>query len=392
MISFTKLLTGDSYFGDKYRYTATSHEQKHGVSEGMGPVVGWNYTRKCNLKCVHCYSQSANREYENELTTEEAKRVIDDLAEFKVPTILFSGGEPLIRHDFFELAEYASKKGIRPTISTNGTLITKDKAKRIKEIGVGYVGISLDGLKETNDKFRGVDGAFDAAIKGIRNCREIDQRVGFRFTINKHNFRDVSAVMDLLETENVNRICFYHLVYTGRGADIMKDDLTHEETRETLDLIIERTLDFHRRGLKKEVLMVDNHADGPYLYLKYKDKDPERAEFIKNMLQSNGGNRSGIAFANIDNLGNVHPDQFTQNHTVGNVREKKFGDIWTSTDNPIMAGLKDRKKLLPEKCQKCGWLSCCNGNFRARAEAVSRDFWGFDPQCFLTDEERAESF
>ncbi len=138
--------------------------------------------------------------------------------------------------------------------------------------------------------------------------------------------------------------------------------------------------------------MVDNHADGPYLYLKYKDKDPERAEFIKNMLQSNGGNRSGIAFANIDNLGNVHPDQFTQNHTIGNVREKKFGDIWTSTDNPIMAGLKDRKKLLPEKCQKCGWLSCCNGNFRARAEAVSGDFWGFDPQCFLTDEERAESF
>jgi radical SAM protein with 4Fe4S-binding SPASM domain len=261
-------------------------------------------------------------------------------------------------------------------------------AQKIKDIGVGYVGISLDGLRETNDHFRGVSGAFDRAMAGVRNCLAVGQRVGFRFTINRNNYQDVGAILDLLEQENVDRICFYHLVYSGRGEDIMKDDLTHEETRQVMDLIIDRVLDFHRRGLKKEVLMVDNHTDGVYLYLKYKDTDPERAKQIYRLLRLNGGNRSGIAFANIDNAGNVHPDQFTQQHTLGNVKERKFGDIWSDTSNPLMAGLKDRHSYLPEKCQQCNWLSICNGNFRARGEAVSGDFWGFDPACYLTDEER----
>ncbi len=389
MLSLTKLLTKDVYYGDALRYTQNAQSQKNGVAEGRGPVVAWNYTRSCNLKCQHCYSQSENRHYENELSTEEALRVIDDLAEFRVPAILFSGGEPLYRKDFFTLAEHAVKKGIRPTLSTNGTLISPEVAKKLKETGIGYVGISLDGLQETNDRFRGVQGAFDKALQGVRNCRAVNQRVGFRFTLNRNNYREVPAILDLMEAEDVNRICFYHLVYSGRGAKIMEDDLSHEETRETLDLIIERTLDFHKRGLQKEVLMVDNHADGVYLYLKYREKEPERAAYIYRLLQNNGGNRSGIAFANIDHLGNVHPDQFTQQHTLGNVKERKFGEIWTSTDDPILAGLKDRKALLPAACRSCSWLSVCNGNFRARAEAVSGDFWGFDPACYLTEEERA---
>ena len=178
-------------------------------------------------------------------------------------------------------------------------------------------------------------------------------------------------------------------MYSGRGGAIVKDDLSHEETREVLDYIIDKVEDFHKRGLKKEVLMVDNHADGVYLYLKYKDKDPERAQYILNLLRINGGNRSGIAFSNVDNEGNVHCDQFTQHHTFGNVKERPFKEIWCDTSNPLMAGLKDRKHLLKGRCQKCTWLDICNGNFRARGEAVSGDFWGFDPACYLTDEECA---
>lgn len=389
MLSLTRLLTGDTYFGDSLRYDKKSKNAIHGVSEGRGPVVSWNYTRTCNLKCKHCYSSSEAKIYDNEMTTEEAKAFIDDLAAFKVPVILFSGGEPLIREDFFDLAAYATSKGIRSTLSTNGTLITPEVARKIKDHGIGYVGISIDGRPEVNDQFRGVEGAFDRAMEGIRNCRAVDQRVGLRFTINKANQDDVDWVLDLMETEDIDRVCFYHLVYSGRGEDIMEDDLTHEETRAIVDKIADRTIDFDKRGLKKEVLLVDNHADGPYLYLRYKDVDPDRAATIYNLLSINGGNRSGIAFANVDNEGNVHPDQFTQHIHLGNIRERKFADIWTDMSNPILAGLKDRKDLLDPTCQACSWLSICNGNFRARGEAVTGNFWGFDPACFLTDAERA---
>lgn len=387
MISVTKLLCGESYFGDTLRYAKDTKGAVHGTTHGMGPVVVWNSTRTCNLKCIHCYAHADAKKFEGELTTEEAKRFIDDLAEFNVPVLLFSGGEPLIRPDFFELAEYTASKGIRPTISTNGTLIDKEVAQRIKNIGVGYVGISLDGLKEDNDKFRAHPGAFDAALRGIRNCLEIDQRVGLRFTINKHNIHALRDILDLIEEENIPRVCFYHLVYSGRGSEMVKEDVTREEAREAMDIIMDRTIEFHRKGLNKEILTVDNHCDGPYMYLRAKEKYPELADQVYKLMITNGGNRTGIAIGDVDWNGNVHPDQFTQNHTFGNVKERKFGDIWTDMSQPILAGLKDRKPLLKGRCAKCKWLEVCNGNFRARAEAVYGDFWESDPACYLTDEE-----
>jgi radical SAM protein with 4Fe4S-binding SPASM domain len=272
-------------------------------------------------------------------------------------------------------------------LSTNGTLITKEIAKKIKDSGVGYVGISIDGIGEDNDKFRGQAGAFDNAVKGIRNCIEVGQRVGLRFTINHHNLNSLSDIFDLIEEENIDRVCFYHLVYSGRGLDMLKEDITHEETRKALDLIIDKTLYFYNKGIKKEILTVDNHADGVYLYLKYQHENPEIAQNALNLLSINGGNRTGIAFGEVDSLGFVHPDQFTQNHTFGNIKERPFGDIWTDTGNPIMAGLKNRKSLLKGRCSKCKWLDFCNGNFRARAEAVHGDLWESDPACFLTDME-----
>ena len=388
MISVTKLLFATEYFGDSLRYTDNAHKARNGVREGMGPVVVWNSTRTCNLKCRHCYMSSDAKKYQNELTTAEAKQFIDDLADFNVPVLLFSGGEPLIRPDFFELADYAAKKGVRPTLSTNGTLITPEVARKIKDIGVGYVGISLDGLREVNDKFRGKAGAFEAAMNGIKNCVAVDQRVGLRFTINHHNIQELENIFEFIEEENINRVCFYHLVYSGRGNQMMDEDVTAEESRRAMDIIIRRTRDFEERGLKKEILTVDNHCDGVYMYLKaLQEGKDELAQQIKKYIAMNGGNRSGMAFAEVDPLGYVHPDQFTQHHTFGNVRERKFGDIWQDTTNPIMAGLKDRKPLLKGRCSKCKFLDNCNGNFRTRAEARTGDFWESDPSCYLTDEE-----
>lgn len=388
MISVTKLLFATEYFGDSLRYTDNAHKARNGVREGMGPVVVWNSTRTCNLKCRHCYMSSDAKKYQNELTTAEAKQFIDDLADFNVPVLLFSGGESLIRPDFFELADYAAKKGVRPTLSTNGTLITPEVARKIKDIGVGYVGISLDGLREVNDKFRGKAGAFEAAMNGIKNCVAVDQRVGLRFTINHHNIQELENIFDFIEEENINRVCFYHLVYSGRGNQMMDEDVTAEESRRAMDIIIRRTRDFEERGLKKEILTVDNHCDGVYMYLKaLEEGKDELAQQIKKYIAMNGGNRSGMAFAEVDPLGYVHPDQFTQHHTFGNVRERKFGDIWQDTTNPIMAGLKDRKPLLKGRCSKCKFLDNCNGNFRTRAEARTGDFWESDPSCYLTDEE-----
>jgi len=388
MISVTKLLFSRNYFGDSLRYTNNANKMTSGAAEGVGPVVVWNSTRTCNLKCRHCYMNSDAKKYLNELSTQEAKKFIDDLAEFKVPVLLFSGGEPLIRQDFFELAEYAAKKNVRPTLSTNGTLITKEVAEKIKNIGVGYVGISLDGLKEVNDKFRGVDGAYQKAMQGIENCVAVGQRVGLRFTINRHNFEELDKIFDFIEAEKINRVCFYHLVYSGRGSQMIDEDLTPEESRQAMDKIIERTKDFERRGLEKEILTVDNHCDGVYMYLKFlREGDTKTAEQIKKFISMNGGNRSGIAFAEVDPLGYVHPDQFTQHHTFGNVREKKFGEIWNDLSNPILAGLKNRKSLLKGRCGECKFLDNCNGNFRTRAEAKTGDFWQSDPACYLTDEE-----
>ena len=382
MISVTKLLFAEEYFGDTLRYTKDAHKMRNGAAAGMGPVVVWNSTRTCNLKCRHCYMDSDSQKYKGELTTAEAKKFIYDLAEFKVPVLLFSGGEPLIRPDFF------AKKNVRPTLSTNGTLITREVAQEIKNIGVGYVGISLDGLAAVNDKFRGVEGAFKLAMRGIENCVAVGQRVGLRFTINHHNFTELDKIFDFIEAEKINRVCFYHLVYSGRGSQMLDEDVTPEESRQAMDTIIRRTKDFAKRGLQKEILTVDNHCDGVYMYLKaLAEGDDATAAQIKKFISMNGGNRSGIAFGEVDPLGYVHPDQFTQHHTFGNVRERKFGDIWTDLSNPILAGLKNRKPLLKGRCAQCKFLDNCNGNFRTRAEAVTGDFWASDPSCYLTDKE-----
>ncbi|MFA5368189.1 MAG: radical SAM protein [Dehalococcoidia bacterium] len=379
MLSISRLLCDEVGPGDYLRY-------RDGGRKGK-PIVVWNCTDRCNLKCVHCYSNAGSDGRKPSMTTGEGKAFIRQLSDFGVPVLLFSGGEPLLRDDFLELARYAVDLGLGVVVSTNGTLITPDVASQIKSIGFREVGISLDGVGEINDRFRGMDGAYEAALEGIRNCKAAGQRVSLRMTLTKSNVKEVDSILNLAEKESIDRVCFYHLAYSGRGSSLVDSDLSHKETRRAVDLICERTVDFYRRGLRKEVLTVGNHADGVYLYLKLMKSDRGRADKALDLLRSNGGNNSGVLIGAVDAGGNVHPDQFWSGVTFGNVRERPFGEIWQDTSHPLMVGLKSRKSILKGRCAGCAYIDICNGNLRSRAEAVYGDVWAHDPACYLSDEE-----
>lgn len=392
MLSVSRLLNGTVSEGDALRYgRAHRGAPAHMLhfAEDKRPVVVWNMTRQCNLFCMHCYATASKDPMPGELTTDEGFRLIDQLADFEVPSILFSGGEPLMRRDVFELADYAAQMGLRTVLSTNGTLIDGETAARIKDTGFSYVGISLDGLEGTHDKVRGKKGAFQASIEAIRHLRNAGVRTGLRYTVHAKNLADLPAVLDLIESEGIDRCCFYHLAYSGRGGKISAFDLTADQTREALDLVFDRAEELHRRGLDKEFLTVDNHADSAYLYLRVKEHQPERAREVLGLLRRNGGNQSGVAIASIHPTGTVHADQFSWNYSFGNVRERSFGDIWTDVSDSRMSVLKNRQEHLPERCRRCQWLDICNGNLRARAEYATGDFLGEDPACYLTDSEIA---
>lgn len=392
MIGISKLYCGTVEPSDALRYGRHSGSLPSHLlqfSADKRPVVVWNVTQRCNLKCVHCYAHAQDRDFKNELSTEEGKALLDDLAGFGVPVILFSGGEPLMRKDLPELAQYAVSKGMRAVISTNGTLITPEKARILKAIGLSYVGISLDGMEAVNDRFRGVRGAFQKALEGIENCKAAGIKVGLRFTINKFNAGEIPGIFDLLEARDIPRACFYHLVYAGRGSELVKEDSSHQETRQVVDLIMDRTRDLHGRGKPKEILTVDNHADGPYLYLRLQQEDPQRAAEVLELLKMNEGNNSGRGIGCVSWDGEVHADQFWRHHSFGNVRKRPFSEIWTDLSDPLMARLKEKKKYVKGRCAQCRWLDICGGNFRVRAEAVSGDLWAPDPACYLTEAEIA---
>jgi len=390
MIGISKLYCGTVEASDPLRYGRRAKDLPSHLlqfSADKKPVVVWNVTKACNLRCIHCYASADNRPAENELTTEEGFRLLEDLAQFGCPVVLFSGGEPLVRPDIFDLIAYAVRLGLRAVLSTNGTLIDHALAKELKKLGLSYVGISLDGIAEVHDRFRGFKGCFEKVVQAIENCQREGLKVGLRFTINKFNAEEIPKVFDFVEEMKIPRICFYHLVYAGRGTKLMEYDLSHEETRKWVDYIIDRTKEFHDKGHKVEVLTVDNHADGPYLYLRMKREGNPRAEEVYQLLLMNGGNNSGVGIGCVSWDGEVHADQFWRHYSFGNVRKRPFSEIWMDTSDPLMAKLKEKKKHVKGRCAKCRFLEVCGGNFRVRAEAATGDTWAPDPACYLTDEE-----
>jgi heme d1 biosynthesis protein len=352
-----------------------------------GPVVIWNLIRRCNLTCKHCYSISADTDFPGELSTDDVLRVMDDLKAFRVPVLILSGGEPLLRPDIFDIGRRAKAMGFYVGLSSNGTLIDERNIGRIADTGFDYVGVSLDGIGATHDKFRRLDGAFDASMRGIRLCMNRGIKVGVRFTMTEDNAHDLPALLRLVEDEGIDKFYFSHLNYAGRGNKHRGDDARHQTTRDAMDLLFETCLDLHRRGIAKEFVTGNNDADGVYLYHWVARRFPDRAEHIHAKLLQWGGNASGVNVANIDNLGTVHPDTMWWHVPLGNVRERPFSAIWSDLSNPLMAGLKRHPRALGGRCGGCRFLDVCNGSSRVRAQQITGDTWAEDPACYLTDDE-----
>ena len=389
MIGCTKLLCGTATVSDAIKMRKADGEIPARMLQFSGinrPLVVWNVTNRCNLHCKHCYISAEDRKYSDEMTTAEAEKFIADLAEMRVPVLLLSGGEPLIRSDIFHLSRFATDRGLRVILSTNGTLITPEVAKSIEESGMKYAGVSLDGLRETHDEFRGMSGAFDRALEGIRNCMKLGIKTGIRFTINSDNKDDLPGVIDLLEKEGVPRFCMYHLVYSGRGKEIMNGDIDLGEKRKTIEFLVDKTIELHEKGVETELLTVDNHADGVYIYNYLLKNNPDRASEVMELLKMHGGCSAGTKFGNVDPLGNVHPCQFWQHVTLGNVRERKFSEIWNDQDNDFLIGMRRKSEMLKDRCGECNYNNVCGG-CRIRAEAVHGDIWAADPACYLSDAE-----
>ncbi|MCC7183558.1 MAG: heme d1 biosynthesis radical SAM protein NirJ [Rhodocyclaceae bacterium] len=352
-----------------------------------GPVVIWNLIRRCNLTCKHCYSISADHDFAGELTTAEVFDVMDELKRFGVPVLILSGGEPLLRADIFEVSKRAKALGFYVGLSTNGTLIDGANIDAIDAVGYDYVGISIDGIGATHDRFRRKPGAYAASLAAMRLCRQRGIKVGMRFTITQDNAAELPDLLALMAAEDIDKFYLSHLNYAGRGNRNRRDDVVHRVAREAMDLLFEAAWEDVRAGGRREFVSGNNDADGVYLLRWVAARFPHRQAHIRAKLEQWGGNASGMNIANIDNLGEVHPDTFWWHYPLGNVRERPFGAIWSDVSDPLMAGLKARPRPLEGRCGRCGFRRICNGNTRVRAHQLTGNPWAEDPGCYLSDAE-----
>ncbi len=353
------------------------------------PVVIWNLIRRCNLTCKHCYTTSTDINFPNELTTPEIYTVMDDLKAFKVPVLILSGGEPLLHPDIFDISRRAKDMGFYVALSTNGTKISEANIDQIASIDYQYIGVSLDGIKDTHDRFRRVKGSFDQALNGIRLCLEKGIKVGLRFTLTQDNAHDFPALLQLMDQRNIDKFYLSHLNYGGRGNKNRKDDAHFAMTRTAMDLLFETSYDWLKADKDREFVTGNNDADAVYFLHWVARHFPDKTEHIKAKLEQWGGNASGVNVANIDNLGNVHPDTFWWHYELGNVKERPFSEIWMDTGDPLMAGLKQQPRPLEGRCARCRYQEICNGNTRVRAAQTTGNFWAEDPGCYLSDAEIA---
>lgn len=351
------------------------------------PVVIWNLTRTCNLRCRHCYTTSADVPFPGELSHAQAMAVLDDLHAFGIPALILSGGEPLSRFDFFDLATRARELGFRHlSLSTNGTKLAEN-IDRIADLGFDYVGISLDGIGAMNDWFRGMDGAFDATLAGVRACKARGVKVGLRFTITQDNAAMLPAMMDLCDAEGVDKFYLSHLVYAGRGDKNRGEDAAHRRTRHAMDQLMDRAWIAVAEDQPLEIVTGNNDADAVY-FLRWvrRNFDADKAAQVEAHLAAWGGNSSGLGVANIDPQGKVHPDTYWSDYTVGSVKDTPFSQLWTGAD-PMLATLRQRPRPLKGRCGGCSFKAICGGNTRIRALQITGDPWAEDPACYLTNTE-----
>ncbi len=378
MINISKLYCGLSGQSDKLRYSPDNR---------FGPIVVYNCTSRCNLACRHCYSSSRSCQQDKELSTQQAKDMLKDIADFNCPVVLFSGGEPLLREDLFELIEEANNLNLRTVLSTNGTLMNLQTAKKLADLAVNYVGISIDGPEDFNNQFRGTKNCFSMTMQGIKNCIDVGIKTGLRFTIIRENYQHVPYIFKLAKNLGVRRICFYHLIRTGRAQALKDNQLTNAQIRNTINTIIDKTKEHVDQGLLDEVLTVGNHADGPYLLLRMSRENHPDFDIAKRLLKNNQGNRVGEKIACVGWAGEVYADQFWRNYSLGNITEKPFSEIWSDENDPVLNMLRNKDKFKDDKCANCKWFNYCKGNYRCLESKLTLKNWLLEPPCYLKDDE-----
>ncbi|MBK6516790.1 MAG: radical SAM protein [Polyangiaceae bacterium] len=349
-----------------------------------GTVVVWNICRHCNMTCPHCYVAAGTKPSPGDLDTSACLRVIDQLAGAGVTTLIVSGGEPLLRADVFELIAHARGRGLSVQLSTNGVLIDEGVAARLAGLGVSYVGISIDGPRELNDAYRGLEGGFDLAVQALAHLRAAGLRTGLRTTLTRKNL-DALAPMLALAAERADRFYVSHLVYAGRGLRMMGDDLTREQTRASLTWLFERAVELASERHPLRIVTGGNDSAGG-LFVRFTARrfgEPAAAK-VRAMLERRAGNSAGEKLLNIDHKGGVHPDQFWQSERLGRLPLQPLAEV---LDHPLLGELRTREERLTGRCAGCSDRALCRGSHRERAEAAYGDRWAPDPSCVLSDEE-----
>lgn len=370
------------------RAMTVSAPTQHKPATTVAPVVIWNLLRRCNLTCKHCYATSADSIFRDELDTKQALAVIDDLYAAGVRVLILSGGEPLLRHDLFQLSAYARDKGFFVALSTNGTLIGEHNIEQIAAAQFAYLGISIDGLEDVHDRFRQKQGSYAASLTAIKLCRQHNIRVGMRTTLTHENFPQIPALLELVRELDLNKFYLSHLNYSGRGKRSRQLDAHHQMSRAAMELLFERAWTDICEGRESDFVSGNNDADAPLLLRWVEHRMPQHSARLEELLRAWGGNSSGLGIANIDNTGEVHPDTYWWQHSVGNIRQHSFRQLWFTTPAPLLRALRQHPRPVEGRCANCRWLAICNGNTRTRAWALG-NLWGEDPGCYLSNSEIA---
>ena len=332
------------------------------------PMVVWNITRRCNLSCRVCHLDSAPTAEEDELSTEEAMGLIDQMADMGVPLISVYGGEPLTREDFLDIAGYAHEKGLRMIFSTNAALITRKVAERIREAGIAYVGIDLDGLaQQSGDGFDILKG-LEKSRPAVESLRDAGLGCGVRITVGSFNCEMLPEIVEGVGDAGIRRIAVCQLM-EGSWKKV------REERKKIMDFLI----DYSLKTRDMEVVTEHVYADGVYIVKKLADKDPRRAHRVGKLLTMQGGCPAGRKLLNIDHRGDLHPCLYWKECTLGNVREQRLAEFWGGS---ILERFRNPGDHLTGKCRTCSYSSMCGG-CRSRAERYLGDCFRSDPACYF---------
>jgi len=350
-----------------------------------GDIIIWNFTNRCNLSCHHCYSY-ADPNSKDFLTTEF---ILDSIAELKkagIKFVIFSGGEPLIRKDIFQIADAMREARITTYLSTNGLYIDEKNVDAIIKT-FNYIGISIDGIEEVHDEFRGLKGAYQKSLAAIALIQKHGGNAGIRFTITNETKESFYSIFELAEKIGVNKIYISHLVYSGRGLENLKIDISKEERRKFVEFTINKAFEYIKDGRDIDVVTGNMEMDALFFLKIFSKKYPHLKDEMVKRLKKWGGNSAGVKLGNIDSLGRVKPDPFFP-YFIGNMSKTPFSEIWLGRDNDMLNKLRQFPRKIGGYCKYCGIIDICNGGSRSRANTIYDDLWAQDPSCYLDEDER----